>query len=1071
MAGEARRILFSHFKELEEKDLQKCKSLLENYPPAEGSAAGSRRWGKKASYIELADRMIRDYQGVQALEVAVELLRDIDQKDLSDCLVESSKTYLHQRRCEKTEQINHRRKYMDDMIERVRLLESKINISSKCFQLETKYTKLLLINNQYRQATREFEIMTVGSNHPELMAQQGTDTYLEVSRLFEPDEHGNIPRVITLQGAAGIGKTTTALKILQDWASGELFEEQFDYAFYIPCREVVQLPGEQTFADLLYHSYLEMPNAANGPKVDPKKLLFIVDGFDELRCPLLLLEMELHSTRPKENIRDSFMRKTIFDKSYIIITTRPNALNKLSAHVKTRRVVQILGFSQDDQKEYFQNYFGRQILAKSCNIVPETEFVFAFCFVPVVCWMVCTAMKYHMDKGIESSPSLKTLSSVYLSFLENVLKKQKNDSLRPMQFILKKICALAWAGVWEQKVLFKDDDLIKHSLTVSEIQSLFFKTHVFQKVSDSPPLYKFIHPNFQEFLAALFYLLEDTEENAENLQQDLIGCLEMSRKYEHSQLKFTVRFLFGLLNDENQDQMENRLKLKLSTAVKCSVLMWIKEQIQEGPCEIRSDLMDLLYCLYEYRDEEFVKEAIGHFKNMDMGGINSDLDVRVLQFCLEKTSVIEKFHISNTKMRPERLEALMPWLRTCSSLRLWSCKLTASCCTTLSSVLSANPSLMELDLGFNEHGDAGVRQLCHGLMQPGCRLEKVDFRRCLLTDSCCAGLATVLRTSPSLVELSLQENDLLDSGIRDLCDGLTHPACKLKKLDLWGCSLTESCSGHLASALSLSRCLSELILGNNRLGDSGAKELCEGLRHPGCRLQKLEMDRCSLTESSCAYFSSVFRVNQHLVDLDLADNELGDSGVAQLCEGLRRSKLQTLGLRCCSLTGSCLADISSLLCTPSSLTALDLGGNALSDLGVKQLCEGLKHPACRIRTLKMWSCSITGFCCADLSSAVGISPSLVELDLSDNELGDCGVSQLSEGLKHADCKMQKLCLDDAKLSDGCIPSLCTAVSESRNLQKLSLRWNLLTDISIAPFIQLTDARAARMGLKLKFSWR
>lgn len=52
--------------------------------------------------------------------------------------------------------------------------------------------------------------------------------------------------------------------------------------------------------------------------------------------------------------------------------------------------------------------------------------------------------------------------------------------------------------------------------------------------------------------------------------------------------------------------------------------------------------------------------------------------------------------------------------------------------------------------------------------------------------------------------------------------------------------LTGSCCPHLMAALMSEHCsLSELDLSVNDLGQEGALQLCQALRQPGCRLEKL----------------------------------------------------------------------------------------------------------------------------------------------------------------------------------------------------------------------------------------
>lgn len=67
-----------------------------------------------------------------------------------------------------------------------------------------------------------------------------------------------------------------------------------------------------------------------------------------------------------------------------------------------------------------------------------------------------------------------------------------------------------------------------------------------------------------------------------------------------------------------------------------------------------------------------------------------------------------------------------------------------------------------------------VRTLTGGRVCLPCRLEG-----CGLTSACCQDLASVLRVSPSLMELNLLQNDLDNLGVRRLCEGLRHPSCQL----------------------------------------------------------------------------------------------------------------------------------------------------------------------------------------------------------------------------------------------------------------------------------------------------
>ncbi|KAF3814973.1 hypothetical protein GH733_017249, partial [Mirounga leonina] len=892
-------------------------------------------------------------------------------------------------------------KKRDYVRRKFRLMEDRNACLGECVNLSHRYTRLLLVKEHSNPMWAQQKLLDTGWGQARTVGHQAS--FIQMETLFEPDEERpEPPRTVVLQGAAGMGKSMVAHKVMLDWADGRLFQDRFDYVFYINCREMNQSTTEQSAQDLISSCWPEPSVPLQELVRVPERLLFIIDGFDELKPsfhdpqgPWCLCWEE---KRPTELLLCSLIRKKLLPELSVLITTRPTALEKLHHWLEHPRHVAILGFSEAERKEYFYKYFHNVEQADQVfHFVRDNEPLFTLCFVPMVCWVVCTCLKQQLEDGGLPRQTSKTTTAVYMLYLLSLMQpKPGSPTLQPPPN-QRGLCSLAADGLWNQKILFEEQDLRKHGLDGADVSS-FLNMNIFQKDINCEKFYSFIHLSFQEFFAAMV-----------GPEQTVTRLLAEYGFSERSFLALTVRFLFGLLNEEMRSYLEKSLCWKVSPHIKVELLRWIQSKAQSEGSTLQQGSLELFSCLYEIQEEDFIQQALSHYQVVVVSNMATKMEHVISSFCVKncRSTLVLHLHGAAYSMDeddggrwasgPQTLPAQSPEKNVLPEA--YSKQLAAS--------LSTSPNLTELVLHRNALGSRGVRLLCRGPRHPDCKLQNLSLKRCRVASSACQDLAAALMANQNLTRVDLSCNGLGLPGVRLLCEGLLADAgCRLRK-----CQLEPGACQEIASVLSTNRHLVELDLMGNALEDLGLRLLCQGLRHPVCRLQILFAASLRLPVRISPPPS--LSVNQNLMELDLSLNDLGDPGVLLLCEGLRhpQCKLQTLRkLGICRLSSAACEGVCSVLQVNRHLRELDLSFNDLGDAGMWPLCEGLRHPTCRLQKLWLDSCGLTTKACEDLSSALGVSQTLTELYLTHNALGNAGVRLLCKGLSHPGCKLRVLWL-------------------------------------------------------------
>ena len=365
-----------------------------------------------------------------------------------------------------------------------------------------KYIHLAVVKKEQvsKQQADEFTKCTLHGNIDDICKKKQAVDFTQIGR----KKDGTPAKLILVEGAPGIGKTTFSWKVCRKWAKGKILQE---YGLVVLLRLRDKRVQEiKCVADLFYHSNHKLQNsvAEEIQHHQGKSVLLLFEGYDELPRNL----------QTQQSIFLDILHKDFLPHATILITSRPSATEFL--HWKFRRQIsqhiEILGFTKDDIISYVHDAIeDEQVHTDFLHYLKCYPYIRGMMYVPLNAVIVTEVYKSSRQSPEKFIPT--TMTELYTALTRSLLLRYllSHREYGQQQWTLKKfsdlpqklyeqfnrICEVALKGMIEDKFVHKD---LPHNFITLDLMQSVPELYVEQGASIS---YNFFHLTLQEFLAAV----------------------------------------------------------------------------------------------------------------------------------------------------------------------------------------------------------------------------------------------------------------------------------------------------------------------------------------------------------------------------------------------------------------------------------------------------------------------------------------------------------------------------------------------------------------------------------------
>ena len=908
-------------------------------------------------------------------------------------------------------------------------------------------------------------------------------------------------RLILVEGAPGVGKSTFAWEFCRRWEKREI-AQQYDLVLLLRLRDK-GIRNATSLEQLIKpcHPQEGVSAAMYDQLVNSQSFhaLIILEGYDELP----------DSQRTNSSsIFNELLSGDLLPLSTVLVTSRPWATKDIRKNHERRiyQHIEVLGFTKRQITEYIKKTVPKEQVSDLNSYLERHPQIKSGMYIPLNSAIVVAV---YMDSKTDHQPMPNTLTELYRSVIVILIKRHleghpelqegRTKCLPAISMSVpfevcknfRILCKLAYSGIVgehdEVRLIFSESELPPNFDNLGFMDSV---TELYL-TKDTVTSHNFLHLTFQEFFAAVHITSMALEQQLEYFKKD------SGRK--DGRLKVVLRFLAGLQ--------------KLDCITKETVYHVVESCVacDESRHKIFPDIevdIDIVNWIFESQNDKAMSVILGEIKV----GFKSDkddmlaMDFYSLGYCIshsqcqwllyltgrrglskEKITMLTKGPTSivttgkivgleyTSKYQSKNLEMLFTTWN--NLLHLHQLTLTLGM-EYMGNFLPYAPTLRLLELDF--FSDMWIRNLplsLHSL--------KIDCINLFSMES--STIASYLGSTTCLKELELKFC-FAKNNMKFIAGALATNHSKLERLSLVCCrgQINKIAYQNLIKFLLNTKSLQQLSIMQCTTGVTAHKvrdliaitdvkniqyQMKLDLKLYGCRVgrQMRVKDDNETIESLPLGTTDLFQEanwddGEIAIQVELPDDtstlkhqdideqatpwahqiQLSYSLTADLAQVLQHnSTIQKLTLSNPGSNKNGLVALAEALHCNFTLQVLTLSHIEIGNYEVQALATALQQNSI-IRELSLTHAGIDGNQAAILAQVLHGNTTMEVLTLSDNHLGDMGATALAQALQHNSI-LQELTLSRNGIRDAGAVDLAQALHSNSTLQRLILSNDISSD--------------------------